>query len=219
LLSAVGACTKKILLGTGIAVVPYRDPAHVAKAVATADLMSNGRLVFGIGVGWLQEEYKALGVPFDERGARTDEYLRIMKTMWTGGNTRFEGRFFSLPDMHVNPVPVQKPHPPIIVGGQGAAALRRVVELGDGWLSGPVPPAEMRLQIKQLAAMMAERGRNISDIKIATVIDPTFARENKDELALLEEAGVSEIVLYLRNIPSADAARRELDALAEALIA
>ncbi|MFY9328115.1 MAG: LLM class F420-dependent oxidoreductase [Georgfuchsia sp.] len=219
LLSAIGACTKKILLGTGITVVPYRNPIHVAKAVATADMMSNGRLVFGVGVGWFQEEYQALGVPFSERGTLTDEYLRIMKAMWTGGDTTFKGRYFSLPDMHVNPLPVQKPHPPIMIGGQGIPAFKRVVELGDGWLSGPIPPAELRSQTKLLSAMMTDAGRKISDIKLATVIYPEFARENKHELASLEETGFGEIVLYLRNIASADAACHELDILAKALIA
>jgi len=216
LLSALGPCTKTIRLCTGISVVPYRNPLHMAKAIGTADLMSNGRVVYGVGLGWLKEEFETLGIDFKERAARTDEYLRIMKAMWTGGDTTYKGRFFAVPDLHVNPLPVQKPHPPIMIGGQHKPAFKRVVALGDGWMCGVITPDAFRPQLKELSEMLAEAGRKLSDIKISMVIRPDFARNNKKDLEAFEAAGLQEGVLYMTGLANADAARRELDSLAKA---
>jgi len=215
--SAMAASTKKIRFGTGILVVPYRNPVDVAKSVATVDLISNGRFSLGVGIGWLQEEFQTLGIPFNERGPRTDEYLRIMKAMWTGGNTTHKGRFFSVPDLHVNPLTVQKPHPPILVGGQGEPAFKRIAALGDGWLCGHIPVDALRPQIDQLSNIMAEKGRKMSELTLAMISDPEVARDKKG-VAALAGAGISEMVIYLRDL-DIDQCRRELDSLAKAAIA
>ena len=115
-------------------VVPHRPPVFTAKALATIDLLSQGRVVVGAGAGWMDEEFQAVGAPpFAERGKVTDEYLRAFKTLWTQDDPRFEGRYARFADISFLPKPVQKPHPPLWIGGESPAALRRVVALGDAW--------------------------------------------------------------------------------------
>ena len=126
--------TEKVRLGLGVLIVPYRHPFDVARRVATIDILSCGRFVLGTGGGWLAEEFKLLGVPFERRGKRTREYIAVMKALWTEDKPRFSGEFVQLEeDVNVLPRPLQKPHPPIWVGGESVYALKRVVAFGDGW--------------------------------------------------------------------------------------
>lgn len=168
---AMGACTKTINFGTGVLVVPWRHPIDLGKRVITADLMTGGRFLFGVGSGWLKEEFDALGIPFNERGVRTDESLRIMKAMWSGGDTTFNGRIFQIPKVHVSPLPVRKPHPPIIIGGNGAPAFKRILEFGDGWYMGPSSLQNMYDQLGQLTTFMLKNGRKVSDLRITVPLD------------------------------------------------
>jgi probable F420-dependent oxidoreductase len=134
LMSYLAAATTKIRLLTSIMVVPHRSPVFTAKALATIDVLSHGRVTVGCGVGWLEEELKAIGAPpFAERGKVTDEYLRIFKTLWTEDDPRFDGNYARFQDISFLPKPLQKPHPPLWIGGESPAALRRVVALGDAW--------------------------------------------------------------------------------------
>ena len=142
-LSYVAALTSKIKLGTSVLIMPYRNPIVTAKMVATLDQMSGGRAIAGVGSGWNEAEYDALGVPFRQRGARTTEYLRLWKACWEPGPTSFHGRFFSFDDMHVSPKPLQQPHPPIWIGGSGAASLRRAARFADVWQPTPTPLADL----------------------------------------------------------------------------
>ncbi len=119
---------------TDIVVVPYRTPFHTAKAVATLDFMTGGRVIFGAGVGYLEGEFNTLNVPFRERGPMTDEYLEIMKVLWTEDNPRYEGKYFRVADITFWPKPAQKPHPPIWIGGRTGPSIRRAVRYGDGWI-------------------------------------------------------------------------------------
>src|SRR5215510_10890376 len=216
LLAAIGATTQKILLGTSVVIVPYRNPLHVAKAVATVDLASHGRYQFGVGIGWLEEEFAALGEPFSERAARTREYLQVMKAMWSGDIAKFQGKYFSFPDLHTNPLPVQKPHPPIIFGGESPAALKRVADLGDGWQPGPVPLEVLRERVAQLKALMTERGRDFSQLSISMIGDAKELKRNPDKLAVLEELGVREMILFM-GAPRVDATLAELEEAAQGL--
>ena len=125
--------TTKIELGTTVIIIPYRDPIHTARMTANIDQISGGRFILGVGVGWAQQEFEALGVPFHKRGAITNDYLRAIKTLWTNEVATYEGPFSTFKDIHATPLPVQKPHPPIWVGGASDAALRRTVRLGTGW--------------------------------------------------------------------------------------
>jgi probable F420-dependent oxidoreductase len=142
-LSFIAAHTSRIPLGTSVLIMPYRNPMVTAKMIATLDQMSGGRVIVGIGVGWSEAEYSALGVPFHERGARTNEYLHIWKACWGPDDVSFAGKFFSFANMRINPKPLQQPHPPIWVGGSSQAALRRAAEFAQVWQPTPTPLTEL----------------------------------------------------------------------------
>jgi probable F420-dependent oxidoreductase len=133
ILSYVAAATRTLRLQTGILVLPYRNPFITARAVATLDLLSNGRVTLGLGAGYLKAEYKALGVDFDRRNEIMDEYMKAMKAAWTADEFTFEGTGYQALGNRILPRPVQKPHPPLLVGGNSKRAIRRAAELGDGW--------------------------------------------------------------------------------------
>jgi probable F420-dependent oxidoreductase len=145
-----------------------------AKALATLDVLSKGRLVVGVGVGWMREEFEALGLPpFDERGAVTDEYIRAFKELWTSDNPSFEGKYCRFSNISFLPKPVQKPHPPIWVGGESRRALRRTAELGNGWYPISVnpqfplgEPEQLAARLRRLAALAKEVGRDPVEIDV-----------------------------------------------------
>src|SRR5258705_2260090 len=131
LMTFVAAKTTRLRLVTSVMIVPYRNPVLTAKALATIDVLSKGRVTLGVGVGWMREEFEALGAPeFERRGAVTDEYIRIFKTLWTQSPASFAGRFYRFDALHCQPQPVQKPHPPIWGGGHSKPALRRAARPG-----------------------------------------------------------------------------------------
>jgi len=133
-LSFIAGQTSRARLLTSVMVVPYRQPVLAAKMLATLDYLSKGRVVVGCGAGWLREEFAALNAPpYEERGAAADEYIRVFKELWTNPHPTFEGKYVRFPALIFEPRPVQKPHPPIWIGGESTVALRRVVRLGDGW--------------------------------------------------------------------------------------
>ncbi len=133
MLSLVAAVTRRLRLQTGILVLPYRNPFIVARAAATLDAFSGGRLTLGVGAGYLKGEYHALGVAFDRRNELMDEYIAAMKAAWSGEAFDFEGSGYSARGNRLRPAPVQRPHPPLLVGGNSRRAIRRAAELGDGW--------------------------------------------------------------------------------------
>jgi probable F420-dependent oxidoreductase len=204
LLGYLAAKTQTILLGTSVLVVPYRNPIHVAKAVATVDMMSGGRFRFGVGVGWLKEEFEVLGENFSERGQRTREYLRIMKALWQGGPVSFEGKFFRFPEVHALPTPVQKPHPPIILGGESLAAVKRVADVGDGWQPGAMPLEVLRERLGQLRELMTRQGRDFSRLSLSTFRAPEELKQKPGLLSQLGELGVEEIVLLFTGVNAQD---------------
>lgn len=168
------ARTKRIRVGVSVLVVPYRNPVVTAKQIATLDALSGGRVIVGCGVGWWPEEFEALAAPpFAERGPVTDEYLQLMKELWTRDEPRFSGKYYKVADITLFPKPVQKPHPPIWIGGHSDRALRRVAELGDAWhpigLRGPVglTPDELTSRIRLLRDRAARVGRNPESILVA----------------------------------------------------
>jgi probable F420-dependent oxidoreductase len=157
LASFLAARTTRLRLLTSVLVVPYHPPVQLAKALATLDLLSGGRIRLGVGEGWMRAEFRRLGIPFEERGAITDEYLRAMRELWTAERPSFSGRYVSFDDVSFLPRPG---HIPIYVGGSGAGPFRRIAELGDGWLPLPTTPEEIaagRLQIRHLLEL---RGRD-----------------------------------------------------------
>jgi probable F420-dependent oxidoreductase len=132
--------TRRIEIGSTVVILPYRQPLQVARMAANVDQLSDGRLLFGVGVGWSQQEFAALGVPFHQRGALTNEYLAALKTLWTNDVASFQGRFVAFTEVHTAPRPKRTPHPPIWVGGASDAAMRRAVRYGDAWHPNRVRP-------------------------------------------------------------------------------
>jgi probable F420-dependent oxidoreductase len=172
-LAYLAARTQRARVGTSVLVVPIRPPLVVAKMLASLDVLSGGRVIVGVGTGWLAEEFAALGVPFEDRGARADEYLRVFKECWTSAAPRFDGKFVRFANVAMNPKPLQKPHPPIWIGGDGPRVLRRVVELGDGWTPmalrppGRNEPAALAAAVRDLHELLTERKREPGSVTIA----------------------------------------------------
>ena len=174
LLSFLAGQTSTIRLVTSVIIVPHRNPLVAAKALATLDVLSKGRLVVGVGAGWMREEFEALGIPpFEERGAVTDEYIRAFKELWTSDNPSFEGKYCRFDNIDFLPKPVQKPYPPIWVGGESRPALRRAAELADGWYplgSNPTypmgTPEQLAAGISRLASYARRFGRDPADIEV-----------------------------------------------------
>ena len=175
LLSFVAAATSSIRLVTGVLVVPYRSPIHTAKVLATIDVLSGGRLTVGCGVGWMREEFEILDVPpFEERGAVTDEYIRVFRELWTSDDPEFHGAYCDISGVVFEPKPVQRPHPPIWIGGESRRALKRAATLGDCWFpigTNPGHPLETLPQLREgvgrLRQYAEEAGRDPASLDVA----------------------------------------------------
>lgn len=161
LLSAIAAVTTRVRLGTAVYLLPLRHPVVVAKTFAGLDYLSGGRLVFGVGVGGeYAKEFAACSVPVAERGSRTDEGLEIVRRLWTERNVSVRGRHWQFEGVTLEPPPVQRPHPPIWVGGRSTAALRRTARFADGWLAYMVTPVRLRESLAEIRALAAAGGRD-----------------------------------------------------------
>jgi len=186
LLAHLAHATTKVRLGTSVLVVPYRNPVTTAKTLATIDVLSGGRVILGAGVGWLREEFEAVAAPpFEERGRVTDEYLSLTRAMWTKDPVTFEGRFYTVRDVHALPKPVQRGGIPIWIGGHTDAALKRTAILGDAWHPiGLRPPAmllpdEYAAKVKQLQsyAQQARRDHRTIMLTFRAPMEVRSARE------------------------------------------
>ena len=197
ILSHLAAVTDRVLLGTGIVLLPQRNPVVLAKELASLDVISGGRLLFGLGVGYLEAEFEALGVPFRERGARADEYLEAMKALWTQEKPSFKGRFASFEGVQARPRPAQRPHPPVIVGGMSASAYRRATSKGNGWYGFALDAAGTETSIASLreAATRVERPEALGPLEIS--VTPSVQVDAK-LVERLEELGVHRIVSLMR---------------------
>lgn len=193
-LTFIAAQTKTLRIGTGICLVPERNPLTTAKEVATLDKLSGGRFDFGVGIGWLEEEFTALRIPWARRGARTREYLHVMKKLWTEEEAAFEGEFCSFPSVRSYPKPVQKPHPPIIFGGESEPALKRVGEMGDGWFGMHVSVADAKPKIDKIKDYAKAAGRNPDALHFSISPD-TGPSTSRDDLKRLQDAGAQQIIV------------------------
>jgi probable F420-dependent oxidoreductase len=165
-LAFLAAQTARVRLGTAMCLLPQRNPVYTAKEVATLDWLSNGRVDFGVGVGWLREEFEALEVPWRRRGARTDDYLEVLRSLWCEDPSSFSGEHYSLAACHQYPKPIQTPHPPIHIGGESDAALRRTARRAQGWHSFNRPPGEMAAPLARLEELLGAEGRSRGDITV-----------------------------------------------------
>ena len=209
-LSYLAALTSTVRLGTGVLILPQANPVYAAKELASLDWLSGGRVDFGIGVGSNAAEFAACGAPYEERGARCDEYVALIRALWRDDPARFDGRFWSLPDCHLDPKPRQAGGPPVIVGGHSPAALARVARLGDGWYDiGRSPEATGEL-LGTLDRLLAERDRDRHELRVVmgAVGDPA----QPASLDPYEELGVDEVLVPLGR-QDHDGLARTLDAV------
>lgn len=166
-LAYIAGATSRIRLGTSVLIMPYYTPIILAKQLATLDQVSGGRLDVGLGTGWSMDEYEAVGVPYRDRGRRADEFLRCLKAIWTQDVVEFSGEFYRVPKSKVEPKPVQKPHPPITIGGYaGEAVVRRAVTLGDGFNGGNMPLSEVAPLVRAVKDAARAAGRDPATLHI-----------------------------------------------------
>jgi probable F420-dependent oxidoreductase len=217
-LSHLAAVTRTVRLGTGVVLVPQRNPVYTAKMVAALDVLSGGRFDFGVGIGWLAEEFAALGVPFEKRAQRTRAYLEIMRRLWTEPVAFYESEFYRLPPVRFEPKPVQRPHPPIIFGGESDAALRRVAELGQGWFGFNITPEETAARVAKLAELLAARGRTLADVTI-TVSPYTKPTRDLDSMKRYRDAGAQQVVQLLPLTSTVADVRASVARLGETIVA
>jgi probable F420-dependent oxidoreductase len=216
-LSYAAAVTNRIRLGTAIVNAPFLSPAVLAKQLTSLDIVSSGRLDAGLGLGWARDEFAAAGVPFERRGARMDEYLSCLHALWTQDPVQFDGEFYSVPPSHVRPVPVQQPHPPVLLGGNADAALRRAGRLADGWISSSRHDlTAIDVSIAVIRAAAEEAGRDPAAVRIVVrglvdLLDTAprgdrkplhgTAEQVQDDLRSLAARGVTEVFLDLNFSP------------------
>jgi probable F420-dependent oxidoreductase len=198
-LAFLAALTTRIRLGTGIVILPQRNPLVLAKQVASLDVLSGGRLLLGIGVGYLEPEFRALGAPFEHRGAVTDEYLAAMRAIWSEARPAYQGRFVRFAGVQAHPQPAQRPGPPIVVGGHTDAAFRRAVEQGHGWYGFALDEAGVERCLNGLrqAAARYERPAALGPLEVSVTPRPTrggeaIDRASADRFAAL---GVHRLIL------------------------
>ncbi len=190
-LTFLAAHTTRVRLGTAMVLLPQRNPVYTAKEVATIDWLSHGRVDLGVGVGWLREEFDAVNVAWPRRGARTDEYLAVLKTLWCDDPSAFEGEFYTLPPCSMFPKPLQQPHPPIHIGGESDAALRRTARAAQGWHTFNRLPEDLAEPLARLDGYLAEAGRRRDDLEIT--VCPYFQELTSERVAGYAAAGADAV--------------------------
>ncbi len=233
----VAAKTERLRLVTSVMILPHRNPVLTAKMLATIDFLSEGRLTVGVGVGWMREEFEALdAAPFEHRGAVSNEYLEIFKKLWTEDAPSHDGKFYRFDSLRCQPHPVQKPHPPIWIGGHSRPALRRTAKYGDGWHpvgavdAAPLLPDDFRAKMDMLRRLTEAEGRDPSklDISLKAPVYDTNAGKRADggrryftgtdqqiaeDIRLYQDMGVGEIVFDFR-APTLEACIERMQACA-----
>ncbi len=203
-LTAAAMCTTRARLGASVFILGHRHPVVMAKMLTSIDALSEGRLIVGVGVGWWKEELEMLGAPFTRRGRQADEALQVFKALWTQDNPAFEGEFFRIRDLGFAPKPVQKPHPPIWVGGDSPGAFRRVATFGDGWHATSKTPAQFSEALGRLRKATDEARRPFESIALSLRFELTDeliaqgAQAVVDALGAYQRLGLTHILLQFR---------------------
>lgn len=205
-LAFAAAVTERIRLGTGICLVPQRNPVYTAKDVASVDWLSGGRLDFGVGIGWLKEEFAALGVPWAKRAQRTREYLEVMRRLWCDEISEYHGELYDLEPCRQEPKPLQQPHPPIHFGGESDAALERVADIGQGWYGFDLGPEELADRLAHLGTLLKQRGRTRDEIYVS--VCPMRRPASAELMAAYRAAGADQVILLMGGRDGEDVARR-----------
>jgi probable F420-dependent oxidoreductase len=198
-LAYAAALTSKIRLATGICLVPEHNPLVLAKTVATADRLSGGRFILGTGIGWLEEEFEAIGVTWERRAHRTREYIEAMRLLWSGEQASYSGEFVNFHGALSYPKPARNRRVPVWFGGESGPALRRVAEYGDGWIGFNLSPDEAASKIKRIEELLKACGRKRSDVEIA--VSPYMKPMTPDDLKRYRDLGVDEVALVNFDIP------------------
>ncbi len=222
ILTAAAMRTKRVRLGTSVLVLPWHDPPRLGKVVATLDHLSGGRVDLGVGVAMTEDEFVNLGVDFKTRGKRTDEVLGALKALWTQETPEFQGDFYRYGGLKFSPKPLQKPYPPILIGGSSMAALRRIVRYGDGWHTLRQTPNQVAETLPKLKDMMEAAGRDPSGLRVSISVGLTFdgpasSRPPRDQINLkgapqdiaetilaFADAGVDECVVSVASLDKAE---------------
>jgi probable F420-dependent oxidoreductase len=208
----VAACaTRKIKLGTGICLLPEREPLITAKVAATLDLFSRGRLILGVGAGWLREETEVMGTDFGRRWKRTREIVEALRVLWTQDEAAYQGDIVRFPAVRCEPKPVQKPCPPILLGAHGAKALERVARTYDGWMPLVRTPEELRQSVVQLRSLTQQHGRHPERLQVSPLIEPGENGPSSDELKAFRDAGAQRLILLSQQTVAATANGMALD--------
>ena len=213
-LARASGVTTTIKLATGITLVPERNPLLLAKEIATLDRFSNGRFLFGIGAGWNREETEIFGGDFEHRWTQVRESVAVMKELWTKDEAEYHGRYYDFPLVKCNPKPVQKPHPPVILGGMAKNALRRVATWGDGWMPNRITPAELEKGRAMLDTLAAEMGRDPASLTI-TVYGQAPDRESVQSLL---NAGADRVVVRPEHVDTEEEMGQQLERMADAVL-
>jgi len=180
-LTYVAAHTHNISLGTSVIILPYRNPVVLAKMISTLDVLSEGRVILGVGAGWLQKEFEALGVPFNQRGEIANEYLKILKVLWTEDDPRFKGKYLEFSDIKFLPKPYQKPYPPIWVGGGSNKAIERAVIYGDGWHPVGLTPEELKEKLEYVNKLLKKHNKDNFKISLRRNLEINKDKEISDD--------------------------------------
>lgn len=205
-LTWVAAATSRIRLGTGVMILPLRNPLVLAKQLATIDHLSGGRMVLGIGAGWLEEEFEAVGVPFAGRGKRVDEMIDAMRSLWSEPSASFSGDVFSFEDVALNPKPPGGSIP-IVIGGHSDAAIRRTVQRGDGFYPGPDSLDELERILTALRSACERAGRDIADVEITAAYPGRFLDDPMAAIDVMAQLGIDRIM-----VPAYPIAKAGIDA-------
>jgi probable F420-dependent oxidoreductase len=214
-LAFLAATTTRIRLGTGVALVSQRQPVFTAKEVATLDVLSDGRLDLGIGVGWIRQEFEALGLNREDRGRLAERNLDIMRTLWVDPLSEYHGFDYDLPACRAFPKPVQQPHPPIHVGGHSDPALARVVRRGQGWYAFNLGPDEFGARLGELERRLADAGRRRTEIEVS--VCPNTLPTDLEAVARYRAAGADQVILMGATLTGPELVPA-LDELAETIV-
>ena len=212
-LGRASAVTSTLKLGTGICLVPERNPLLLAKEVATLDMYSGGRFLFGIGAGWLKEETEIMGGDFPRRWAQTRESVLAMKSLWTDVESEYHGAYYDFPPVYSFPRSAQRPHPPVYLGGMARRVFERVAEWGDGWMPNRVTPDDVRAGRERLNALAADAGRDPASINISVFGQPA----DRQLIADLAAAGADRVMIRVETADE-EATYAQLERIAEGVL-
>jgi probable F420-dependent oxidoreductase len=215
-LAFAAALTKRARLGIGICVVPQHQPVTVAKAVTTLDVLSGGRFDFGVGIGWLEEEFRSVGASFEGRAARTSSHLEVMRTLWSESGEGVEDLPSEIAGAVQEPYPIQQPHPPIYFGGNSKPAMRRVASLGQGWLPWELAPEEATEKIAALTELLSEGGRERSEITVSVATEAPLA---EIDFAAYAASGIDQLVIVVQPKSSREEVDQLFDRIDSGLVA